>query len=186
MITTTNLLQVALGEQFLIVRPDTLATDWRWEIRERDTPAVLLDTATAFLLNATRHTLLVLGDQYEPNVVYELRILDSGLSVVATGYFQVYRGVVGPLSAIDFTTTNAQLRLLSGLNGLNSQWTFTSYDPPTGFPLAGDLVIYADEARTAVLARYKMKRRLNQYKLVAGEVMIQTYWNPDAISAGSA
>lgn len=185
MITTTNLLQVPLGELFLIVRPDTLATDWRWEIRERDDSTVLKDTATGFITNATRHTLLELGDHYETNVVYELRILDVSLAVVASGYFQVYRGVVGPLSAIDFTGVNAQLRIVAGLVGLNSQWSFTTYDAVTGYPTSGELTIYADEARTAILAKYQMRRRLNSVKMTAGEIMWQTYYDPSVLQGGS-
>lgn len=181
MITAVTMLQMPLGTRLAIVRPEGLLSDWRWQIRERDNPAVVKDTAVALILNATRHVFVLLDSRYEPDVVYEIRIFNDAAAEVASGTFQCYRAAIGPLSAIDFAGLNAQLRLIAGLQGLNSRWVFHTYDAATGIPMSGTLTIYGQSGLSKVLAIYKMRRRLNKVRQVIGEIMFQTYYDPTAI-----
>jgi len=181
-LVANNLFLVPLGERMAVVRPLSLGTDWAWEIVHRDDPSIVVDFSAVLISNATRHVFTTISaDKYTPDEPYELRIKDSGLSVVETGDFQVTRAVFGADAAADFHTINAQVKLALGLSGMNTRVTHSNHDRVTGIPLRSEFQVYVDENMVDLLAKYVLLRRLSAVGLVIGEVMFRTEYDPSAI-----
>lgn len=177
--TVSSLFTAILGKKMLIVRPLLLATDWQWEIRERDNPSVVKDFSPSLILNATRHVFVNIDTDYEVNVAYELRVMDNVGAVELDGVFTVEQADFG--TAPDFSLFNAKLRLALGLAGLDVRWEHRSHDRVSGIPLESHFEVFTDSTLTVVLARGVLKRRLNAVSMVVGEVMYLTFFDPDAL-----
>jgi hypothetical protein len=179
-LSVSDVFSIAAGERLLVPRPLSLATDWSWQIREKDNPAIVKDFS-ALISNATRHQLVEMDSRYEVDVKYQVRVFDDTNAVVDTMDFWIERASFGTASVPDFTEFNTNLRLALGLAGLDSRWDFSNYDAATGIPLRGVLTVYTDKTLSVVLAKYVLTRRLNAARQVVGEVQRQTYFDPDAL-----
>lgn len=166
----TNLLWLPQGERFPVIRPQLLATDWTWDVVERDDPTTVKDFSPATVLNATRYQFIDIDDRYSVDVAYRVRVYDSTPSIVDQGDFQVVKGTFGSADLTTLVGLNAQLDLALGLAGLNVRWEHLSHDRRTGIPVRSRLTIYSDNTLSEILATYILRRRLNSVGQVVGEI----------------
>lgn len=168
--TTSNLFWAVMGHKLLIVRPESLATDWSWKIVERAVPTNVIDYATSNILNVTRHVLVDIDSKFLVDVPYRVQVLDSVPAVVAEGDMQVVQGAFDGVSQTSLATVQANIQLALGLAGGNMRTVVLARDAATGAWSDVRATLYTDETATSVLAVYRIKRRFNKYRQVVGEV----------------
>lgn len=170
----TNLRWIPQGQtQFPVIRPYSLATDWTFQIVDREHPATVLDYPPTAIANSRRHYMVAIDDRYSVDTPYRINVYNDVPAIVAYGDFQIVRGVFDATSNTSLAQINNQLRLALGLAGLNARWQIISHDVRTGIPTEARLTVYTDETLTDILATYVMKKRLSDLGLVLGEVQFQ-------------
>jgi hypothetical protein len=173
-LSTVNEFWAVHGNYLPIVAPDGITSQWYWQIVDPANPSSVFDYKASLLPSSQRHDFAPIDDRYSVDTEYEVRVKDSGGSVLASGSFRVIRAVFGPSAVTNWSAVNQQIELALGLAGLNSKRIVNSRDSATGIPLDVDIEIYTDETLTTLLASFKLLRKLDKVSRVVAEVQFPT------------